>query len=196
MCIRASAALGRRISKGLTFILAFPWPPALRVAEITWGISAASLLINLKARGLVSRIPAAPGARRCQGLMHQARALCTAAHGDLGLGGHLAGDRKAGPLPPSGTWMPELPACSSPTTTGVPDGSSQAPSGAAPPIPGAIRGISPAPWERGHPLCLVQPITAVSSPGQLWGGSGPHALRRQCHQPPAEMQMQRNGRCD
>lgn len=185
MCICAGAALGRRISKALTFLLAFARPPALRVAKVTWGISAPSLLINLKASGLVSGIPAAHSARRCQGLMHQACAFCTAAHGDLGLGGHLSGDRKAGPLPPSGTWIPELPACSSPATMGVPDGGSQAPSGAAPPVPGAVLRLPgslaiPCAWFSPSPLC-----PARDSSGEAAAGARPPHAAAAASLPPA-----------
>lgn len=82
---------------------------------------------------------------------------------------------------------------------GVPDDSSQEPWGGtshpqcrlwdqscrsvATPVPGSA-----------HPSC-VQLGTAL---GWQQLALGPHTLRlrRHCHQPPAEMQMQRNGRCD
>lgn len=71
--------------------------------------------------------------------MHQAHALCMAAHSDLGLGGYLTGEGWSSP--PSGTRMPQLPACSSLATMGVPDvpfvGSDpQCPGSVVPPEPG------------------------------------------------------------
>lgn len=95
-------------------------------------------------------------------MMHQARALRTAAPGDSGLGGHLAEDRKGGPLPRAGTRIQELPA-----TTGIPDGQLPGPGQASSLGIGGIRPV--APGVRGRPPCPVYPITDVCGPGTAPG---------------------------